>query len=65
VCLKGLQGQDLDDNPWSALKNLSDLTGWEIPVGLRNLQDREAQKVHHCNPEEIENYLIQEFSLDT
>ncbi len=50
-------------DPWQALNNLSELTGWNIPVGLKNLQAKETQNVHHCSPDEIKAYLMEQFSL--
>ncbi|RNC29339.1 MAG: Threonine synthase [Candidatus Dichloromethanomonas elyunquensis] len=57
------EGASVD--PWDALTSLSDLTGWEIPPGLKDLSLKAAQKVTRLSSAQLEEYLIREFSLDT
>lgn len=54
-------GQGAKEDAWGSLNKLSDLTGWQIPSGLRNLQDKEAQPVRKCLPTEIENFILEQF----
>jgi len=60
--LEALQkdGSTVSD-PWEALNSLAHLTGWQIPVGLNNLQDKDIQSVHECAPDEIADYLHAKF----
>jgi threonine synthase len=63
--LHALQGEEAHtENPWLALDNLSTLSGWDIPAGLQNLQEKPTQTVHRCEPAEIANYLANQFLLD-
>jgi len=49
------------EDAWKALDRLSELTGWQIPPGLRNLQDKQAQPAQKCRPHEIEKFILEEF----
>ena len=46
---------------WEALNTLSRITGWEIPIGLRNLKDKPSQEVSKIKPEDIAGYLTSQF----
>ncbi|HWQ88612.1 MAG TPA: threonine synthase [Desulfitobacteriaceae bacterium] len=48
---------------WEALERLSVLTGWEIPRGLRNLQNKPEKTVLRCQPEGIKNIIKQIYNL--
>lgn len=62
--LTALKGDgDISQNSWDALKNLSDFTGWDIPIGLKGLQEKSAQEVYQCRPEEIADFLQNKFIL--
>lgn len=50
-----------DYDSWEALDTLSKITGWEIPVGLRNLKDKPSQEVERIKPEDMTNYLTSQF----
>lgn len=53
--LNGLaeKGNPSGSDEWEALASLSELTGWTIPSGLRDLDKRPAKNVAVCGPEEI------------
>jgi len=60
--LEALLGDASDtDDPWGDLERLSSLSGWEIPEGLRNLQDKEVRHADKCRPDEIADYLRHKF----
>jgi len=59
----GYAGAGIEIDAWQALDALSKLTGWEIPGGLKDLKQKQAQNVSHCHPDQMADYLIQEFSL--
>jgi threonine synthase len=64
--LRALQGAAAGDaDPWEALQGLQERTGWEIPGSLRNLQQKAARKVPRCTPDQISQYLINEFAVST
>ncbi len=50
-----------DYDSWEALNTLSRITGWEIPLGLRNLKDKPSQEVSRVKPEGIASYLTSQF----
>lgn len=50
-----------DYDPWEALATLSRISGWEVPVALRDLKDKPTQEVHRGRPEDIGNYLTSKF----
>jgi threonine synthase len=62
--LAALEPKEERREAWQALEELSKFTGLDIPEGLKNLQQKEAQKVAHCEPENIADYLRKEFLLD-
>ena len=60
--LQGLQqGSSVNNDPWEALQKLKCLTGWRIPEGLKNLQDKAVQSAHKCDPNGIKDYLLERF----
>jgi threonine synthase len=50
-------------NEWEALERLSTLTGWEIPRGLRDLQNKVEKTVLRCQPQGIQNIIEQIYEL--
>ncbi|WP_088225313.1 threonine synthase [Desulfosporosinus sp. FKB] len=55
IALEKTQGKKSDE--WQALRDLSQLTNWEIPQGLQGLDKKEAKIVDSCQPEKIEEML--------
>ncbi|MGC7872410.1 threonine synthase [Desulfosporosinus sp. SYSU MS00001] len=56
IALEKTQGKQNDE--WQALRDLSQLTNWEIPQGLQGLDKKEAKIVDSCQPEKIEEMLL-------
>ncbi|SDG87503.1 threonine synthase [Desulfosporosinus hippei] len=46
---------------WEALERLSQLTGWEIPIGLQGLDKKPEKKARSCSPEEISELIPKMF----
>jgi len=46
---------------WAALEDLSQLTGWKIPLGLQGLDKKLAKTVELCEPEAIAEVLRKMF----
>jgi threonine synthase len=61
--LKAISKQTETSDEWEALESLSIKTGWEIPRGLRNLRERQENRVLKCNPQGIKNTIGQIFNL--
>lgn len=61
--LKALEGQKEQSlrNEWAALDDLSQLTGWRIPLGLQGLDKKTAKTVEACEPEGIAEILLKKF----
>ncbi|ODA41270.1 threonine synthase [Desulfosporosinus sp. BG] len=61
--LTGLEGEQKESwgDEWKALDYLCQLTGWKIPVGLQELDKKQAKKVDVCEPEEITELLQKMF----
>lgn len=59
---RGITGKAPEDE-WEALEELSRLTGWEIPRGLRGLTTRSERPLTLCRPEEIGSVLARLFGL--
>jgi threonine synthase len=55
------QDEKAGEDPWEALAQLSRLSGWKIPKGLMNLQEKPAQPVYRCRPDQIEDYIREKF----
>lgn len=56
--LAALQGKRSEGyGAWESLEILSKQTGWKIPGGLKDLQDKPGQVVYRCNPEKIPEYI--------
>lgn len=55
--LDGEAGRERD--AWDALPALQSLTGWTIPDNLQDLRQKPAQQVHHCEPQEIAEFIRQ------
>jgi len=47
-------------NPWEAIQSLSELSGWKIPEGLKNLRQKPVKEATRCTPEEITPYILWE-----
>jgi len=56
LALKGDNYKNCD--PWLALNILSELTEWEIPEGLKNLQTMPVRHTNKCEPEKIASYIL-------
>jgi len=56
LALKG--GDNKNYDPWLALNELSDMTGWEIPTGLKKLQSMPVRHNNKCDPEKIASYVL-------
>ena len=61
--LRAISEQIKVADEWEALASLSTLTGWEIPKGLRDLQNKPEKTVLRCQPEEIKNIIEQIFNI--
>ncbi|HZK83759.1 MAG TPA: threonine synthase [Desulfosporosinus sp.] len=63
--LTGLEGKKRDNvkDEWVALDDLSRLTGWKIPMGLRGLDIKPAKIVESCTPEGIAEVLQRMFEV--
>lgn len=59
--LQGITGQNGISNEWEALNELERMSGWEVPRGLRGLQDLKAQPVRKCSPSQIAKLVQDEF----
>ncbi|GAB6156291.1 threonine synthase [Desulfosporosinus burensis] len=59
--LASLEGESSGDE-WEALERLSQLTGWQIPVGLQGLDQKSAKTVAKCEPEEIAELIQRMFA---
>lgn len=55
--------EDKDKDSFQSLEELKKLTGWGIPEGLKDLQQKEVHNVSRCEPDKMTEYLIQQFSL--
>ena len=62
--LKGLEGEGQKNrkDEWEALKYLSKLTGWKIPLGLQGLDEKPAKTVESCDQEGIAEVLQRLFT---
>ena len=60
MALEGEKGESLRDE-WAALNDLSKLTGWSIPSGLKGLDEKPAKTVEVCEPEEIAEVIQRMF----
>jgi len=58
--LEGKKEVSLRDE-WAALAELSQLTGWKIPLGLQGLDKKPAKAVESCEPEGIAEVLRKMF----
>lgn len=63
--LRGLEGEQGDSgyDDWEALRVLSQKTGWQIPPGLRGLENKEPRHNVCCSPQEIPEVLARMFRL--
>lgn len=59
---RGIQG-DAPKGEWEALEQLSHLTGWDIPHGLRGLRDKAELVTTRCRPDGIEAMLTTLFGF--
>lgn len=50
-----------EDDPMNSLKELSAFSGWEVPKGLKGLQEMPAKPAFRCGPQEISKYLLKNF----
>ncbi len=61
--LIGLEGPlEKPRDEWQALEDLSQLTGWQIPLGLQGLNKKKARTVDLCHPDGIEEALLKLFT---
>ncbi|MEA4901207.1 threonine synthase [Desulfitobacterium sp.] len=59
--LQSIKPELIIENEWENLTQLSALTGWEIPKGLRGLDKKTVQKVEKTSPSEIPQLLRKMF----
>ncbi|AFM42057.1 L-threonine synthase [Desulfosporosinus acidiphilus SJ4] len=55
IALEGINHKQRDE--WQALADLSQLTGWKIPEGLKDLDKKKARNVDSFQPESIEEAI--------
>ncbi|MHB8125467.1 MAG: threonine synthase [Desulfitobacteriaceae bacterium] len=61
--LKAISKQANISDEWEALESLSLKTGWEVPIGLRNLQTRSEKIVLKCHHQGIKDIIRQIYTL--
>ena len=61
--LQAISKQTNSSDEWEALESLSRKTGWEVPKGLRNLQEKSEDKVLKCHPQGIKDIIGQIYNL--
>lgn len=61
IALEGEEKPESMRDEWAALEDLSQLTGWKIPLGLQGLDKKLAKTVELCEPEAIAEVLRKMF----
>ncbi|AHF06700.1 threonine synthase [Desulfitobacterium metallireducens] len=59
--LQSIISEQITENEWENLAQLSALTGWTIPMGLQGLEKKTVRKVEKTTPSEIPHLLRQLF----
>lgn len=61
--LAGIDPTLKSSNEWEAINLLNRLTGWEVPLGLKDLQEKPVQKTLTCSPEELSALITEQFQF--